>query len=103
MLMNPLSCLQVAPEELPSEESLAGRKLVILGIPWETHAETLKTYFSQFGTVQVLPSTHSLLVAAQTQQCICISRFRGDAVLLARLSWCILAWEALLRACSSDA
>ena len=37
----------------PGEEGLAGRKLVILGIPWETHAETLKTYFSQFGTVQV--------------------------------------------------
>ena len=40
-------------EEPQTEESLAGRKLVILGIPWETHAETLKTYFGQFGVVQV--------------------------------------------------
>lgn len=34
-----------------NQENVDQRKLVILGLPWETAEETLRTYFSQFGAI----------------------------------------------------
>ena len=44
---------QTLSPEHPTDGDEAQRKLVILGIPWETQSETLRSYFSQFCPVQV--------------------------------------------------
>ncbi len=35
------------------------RKLVILGLPWDTTETSLEQYFSQIGPLQVLPHPHA--------------------------------------------
>jgi len=40
------------------EQEADPRKLCILGLPWDTTDETLQSYFSQFGPLEVNSSLH---------------------------------------------
>lgn len=44
---------ETLPSNLQVEGEEAQRKLVILGIPWETTSESMRAYFSRFCPVQV--------------------------------------------------
>lgn len=46
---------QAAPQlsnEIEISQAIENRKLVVLGLPWETNEETLQQYFSQYGALE---------------------------------------------------
>ena len=37
--------------DIENSQAIENRKLVVLGLPWETDEETLQQYFSQYGAL----------------------------------------------------
>ncbi len=50
------------------QSEVESRKLVILGLPWDTTEASLEQHFSQFGPLQVIMS-----VASVSSQHVCLS------------------------------
>eukprot|EP00884_Botryococcus_braunii_P011478 jgi/Botrbrau1/20330/Bobra.0006s0011.2 len=51
-LLNSINVPMEAVQEAFMSKDVENRKLVILGLPWETTEETFQQYFQQFGTVE---------------------------------------------------